>query len=127
MKRKTLAAVLVLTGFAVTTGTTWAADDVNQSLQGITVHHRPLPYATTNRPLGDCTPPSVEPNLPICRQVAVDLNRNFTHAQIQMLFGAWTPHPEYRTSYDFLTDRYTYFLRDYEIGNHYPVAVAATH
>jgi hypothetical protein len=117
MKRTTFtlvagASLAAMAGFA------WAGDEpTHPTLQGITVQHQPMPYATEDRPLGDCTPPSVEPDLPACRAVALALRRNFTEHEIQMIFGAWSHSPEYLASYVHLSDRYHDFLRDWEPDN----------
>ena len=118
MNRNTLAlvtsaAVAAIAGIAPAAG----QEPMQPTLQGITVQHQPMPYATADRPLGDCTPPSLEPDLAVCRAVALDLRRNFTEQEIQMIFGAWSHSPEYLTSYVHLSDRYHEFLRNYEPEN----------
>lgn len=118
MKRNTL--VLVITsGLAATAGIASAAgqEPEHPTLQGITVQHQPMPYATADRPLGDCTPPSVQPDLQECRAVALDLHRNFTDREIRMIFGAWSHSPEYLSSYIHLSDRYNDFVRAYQPEN----------
>lgn len=121
MKRY-LPALAILSGLALA-GPALAVgvESPSQALQGITVHGAtPPPFATEERPLGDCTPPS---DLPSCEALHRALRDAFTQTQLGMLFGAASSHVQYLTSYDSLMDRYQQFLTDYQGAIHYtPVA-----
>lgn len=121
---------LFLTGMAVCAGLAIAGpaaaagvESPSQALQGITIRgSMPPPFATEDRPLGDCTPPS---DLKSCEALHKALRAAFTPRELGMLFGAATAYPEYRTSYDFLLDRYDQFLTDYQtLVGYTPVAMS---
>lgn len=115
MKRHT-PALAILAGLAMTAGVAWGADpySTREPLQGITVHPMSLPNATSDRPLGDCTPPT---SLAYCADVNREIRENFTPRQIGMLFGASTSYPEYFTVDDLLLTKYANFLRDIGVEN----------
>lgn len=104
------AALMLGMSMAAVSGTAWAGNDASQDpLNRVTVHAHPYPYATADRPLGDCTPPS---DLRICTALHQQIRKEFTRDEIGMLFGAATAYPEYLTSYSRVIEHYRKFLQD---------------
>ena len=123
MKRTLIALALCAAGFAIAghaaeTGVVTPA----QALQNISIHGGVAPpFATEERPLGDCTPPS---DLASCEALHKALRAAFTRRELGMLFGAASSYPEYLTAYDFVRERYATFLNEYETNVDYrPVAM----
>ncbi len=108
---------------ALVSGAASAANGIYQdSLHNVTVHAHVWPYATADRPLGDCTPPS---DLPVCTDLHRQIRREFSSSDIGMLFGAATSYPQYLTSYSRVLNHYQRFLQEIDANSNPAVAMAS--
>ena len=104
---------LLSIAIALSAVTSFAQADPQSSLPSVAVHsERSSAKAPRNGYTLDCTPPNSAVE---CAAFHKEIRRNFTMAEIRMLFGAATTSLLYNSiSYDNVTRRYDDFARTYD-------------